>query len=331
MSEAITLRQWTDVVRRARLGRTVKAVAMVLATYADANGSRVFPGVARLSYECEIGYNTAKACLKILRDKGLIKKVGRRGDADVYQLILADDLYLRCEVPAPAQVEVELDRLRKLKRGTYVPNLRPTSRAADSTGEEFCGHIDGPQNSESAAHLTTPQDESAAHLTNNLRPVNRAAKYQEDVTTTTTHSGEDLFAEVLVPGADDRDEDPISPPADVASTPDSVTLPPSTTDTKPVATPGAVTFIAPPEQATEPTPDAEQNPHHCEHGNNRRRCVPCRAAKKGVSTPPAEAAVTMPEPGQTHCEHGLKIALRGDGQRTCFGCRRNLPGKEIKA
>lgn len=199
MSEHTTLRQWTDVVRRARLGRTVKAVALVLATYADADGTRVYPGVARLSYEAEVNYNTAKAALKTLRDAGLIRKVGRKGDADVYRLILAEDLSERCNVPTPAQVDLELAALRGLKRGSYVPrhrddsddlrpvdvaaeevdetNLRPVSRAADS---EVCGPFDG------------PQEESAARLTNNLRPVSRAATTHDRVTKETTHADQDL-------------------------------------------------------------------------------------------------------------------------------------------
>ncbi|WP_426502581.1 hypothetical protein ACPPVO_33715 [Dactylosporangium sp. McL0621] len=48
---SITLRQWLDVVRRARLGRTPKAVALMLATYADNDGRRVFPSVTRLAVD----------------------------------------------------------------------------------------------------------------------------------------------------------------------------------------------------------------------------------------------------------------------------------------
>lgn len=209
MSEHTTLRQWTDVVRRARLGRTVKAVALVLATYADADGTRVYPGLARLSYESEVNYNTAKLALKKLRDAGLIVKVGRRGDADVYRLILAEDLHDRCDVPTPAQVDLELAALRGLKRGSYVPrhadaeedlrpvslaadgnggtNLRPVSRAADS---EVCGLFDG------------PQKESAARLTNNLRPDSRAATTHDRVTEETTHSDADLETVSLGPRGD---------------------------------------------------------------------------------------------------------------------------------
>jgi hypothetical protein len=196
----VTLRQWTDVVRRARLGRTVKAVAMVLATYADADGTRVYPGVARLSYECEMNYNTVKAALKTLRDAGLIVKVGRRGDADVYRLILAADLADRCDVPTPAQVELELNALRGLKRGSYVPrqkdteaeNLRPVPLAADETAPENLRPVSRAADCGICGQSHRPQEKSAACFTNNLRPVPLAATTHDRVTEETTHSDTDL-------------------------------------------------------------------------------------------------------------------------------------------
>src|ERR1051326_2391165 len=93
--EPLTLRQWTDIVRRARLGRTVKSVALMLATYADADGTRVFPGVARVAVDCELSYNVVKASLGDLRTAGLIalvRRAGRAGQADEYRLTIAEDL-----------------------------------------------------------------------------------------------------------------------------------------------------------------------------------------------------------------------------------------------
>ena len=58
--DGATVRQWTDVVRRARLGRTTKLVAFLIANYADSNGTRVFPGIARLSIEAELTYNVVQ-------------------------------------------------------------------------------------------------------------------------------------------------------------------------------------------------------------------------------------------------------------------------------
>ncbi len=107
--------EWVDVVRRARLGRTVKAVAMVTASYANADGTRVFPGIARLAVQCEIDYRTAQRALAVLRKAGLIEVVRRgarrSGKADEYRLILAADLLERCHVPTPAAERVAIERM----------------------------------------------------------------------------------------------------------------------------------------------------------------------------------------------------------------------------
>jgi hypothetical protein len=129
----VTLRQWTDVVRRVRLGRTTKAVALMLATYADNDGSRVFPGVARLAVDCELTYNVVQSALAALRAAGLIevvRKAARRGQADEYRLILAVDILDRVEVLTPAQVAVAAARLAEQRRGRHRPATIAASAAA---------------------------------------------------------------------------------------------------------------------------------------------------------------------------------------------------------
>lgn len=119
---------WVKVVRRARFngvvpgvaGRIVKAVAFALATYADYdNGGDVRPGLARLAVECEIDYRTAKRCLAGIRDLGLVRLVqsgARRGHSDVYQLTLPEELLDRIDVLTPAQVDMEIERIRGAAR-----------------------------------------------------------------------------------------------------------------------------------------------------------------------------------------------------------------------
>lgn len=279
MPEAITLRQWTDVVRRARLGRIVKMVALALATYADADGSRVYPGIARLSYECELSYTGVKKVLRQLRGLGLIEKVGRRGDADVYQLILHEDLLERVNVPTPSEVNAQLDRIRKAWRGTYIPKLRSAEQPAEIDPDDVLRSVDPPADTldsqESAGTSRSPQIPSAGISETSLRASPRTATTQDRDTTTTTHYDEEVSTHVLVPGDPSRTEDQDSPPSS-----------------------------------------------RCQHGNNRRRCVPCRAAKKGVTTPPDQAPVTAPELGPKKCpEHGLKGGTRPDGKPHCTICR----------
>jgi hypothetical protein len=135
VDQPITLRQWVDVMRRARLGRTTKAVALMLATYADNDGTRVFPGVARLSVDCELTYNVVQGALKALRDAGLIqvvRRAARRGRADEYCLILAPDVLDRVDVLTPAQVGTAAVALADRRRGRY----RPTTTAGGVRDEE---------------------------------------------------------------------------------------------------------------------------------------------------------------------------------------------------
>ncbi len=140
--ESVTLRQWTDVVRRARLGRTVKAVALTLATYADNDGTRVFPGVARLAVDCELTYNVVQSALSTLRAAGLITVVrrgSRRGQADEYRLILATDILDRVEVLTPTQVADAASKLAERRRGRHRPAraAAPTDAAPDETHDNL--------------------------------------------------------------------------------------------------------------------------------------------------------------------------------------------------
>ncbi|MFG2042257.1 helix-turn-helix domain-containing protein [Dactylosporangium sp. NPDC048998] len=132
VDQSVTLRQWIDVVRRARLGRTAKSVALMLATYADNDGSRVFPGVARLAVDCELTYNVIQNTLKVLREAGLIevvRRAARRGQADEYRLILAADVLDRIEVLSPARVADAAAKLAAQRRGRYRPAVS-AARAA---------------------------------------------------------------------------------------------------------------------------------------------------------------------------------------------------------
>jgi hypothetical protein len=211
VSQQVTLRQWTDVVRRARLGRTVKAVAMVLATYADSDGTRVFPGIARLSYECELGYNVTQNALAKLRDAqliALVKKASRRGDADEYRLILGEELLERIEVPTPGQVEVAINAIRGAKHGRHKPNLHPTALGADDA-ETADLHPTGMGADERPApngmgSETQPAPNGVVHL--HPTPLGPTAHYLD--TTATAHSDEEVVTTSHGPRASDAEADP---------------------------------------------------------------------------------------------------------------------------
>jgi DNA-binding transcriptional ArsR family regulator len=101
---------WERIVRRARLGAPTKAVALAMATYADRDGSRVYPGVARLAAVTELSERSVRGALKKLRDVGLIERTfsgGHRGVqsfTDVHRLAIPVDLFEVVEMLDPAEL-----------------------------------------------------------------------------------------------------------------------------------------------------------------------------------------------------------------------------------
>lgn len=98
---------WRRIVRRARLGSSVKLVAYALADYANPDGTRIHPGNERLVAVTELGDKTVRRALSALRDYGLIDRVvegskaGRRAIADEYRLTFPDDLMDRVPMLPP--------------------------------------------------------------------------------------------------------------------------------------------------------------------------------------------------------------------------------------
>jgi hypothetical protein len=97
----ITRFDWERLVRRIVMPsnlRSTKLVALMLATYADADGSSIYPGADRLADVCQLGRSTVQASLKWLREDAYlihrhqhgVNKGGRKL-ADVYQLCRPSD------------------------------------------------------------------------------------------------------------------------------------------------------------------------------------------------------------------------------------------------
>lgn len=122
-----TVGAWNAVVRRARIGRERKAAALVVSSYARADGTRIHCGVARLAVDLEVSYSTAKRNLAWLRKVGLIELVRagnrRRKLSDEYRLILGPDVLESIEVLNPAEHNRLTDEYRETNRGR---NPRPS-------------------------------------------------------------------------------------------------------------------------------------------------------------------------------------------------------------
>lgn len=111
---------WTELVRR-----PVKATALAFASYANADGTGIHCGIARLAADCEIGYSTAGRHVRFLRSLGLteVTRPGNRrtGRADEYRLIFAVDLVERLEahgvvLPSPEEYRDLIGQIRETNR-----------------------------------------------------------------------------------------------------------------------------------------------------------------------------------------------------------------------
>lgn len=239
--------EWLDLIRRARLGRTTKLVAVMLALYANEDGSRVFPGLARLAVVCELGYNTVKGCLADLRDRGWIEQVGRqrgRGRADEYRLTVRDGE----DVPTPSQIDLEIEKLRSVKH-----RVRPTKRAVEAADEfavqptaQAVQRVDNSpvqpaaqavrddEPTDRTAHGAGPTDPRTARLTDDVRPAPWAAtNHVPRPTTTPDHPQADLRTAITVSRVPEAVEDPISDDGGKLTTPPTLRLVASNPDPSP--------------------------------------------------------------------------------------------------
>lgn len=200
---------WIDIVRRARLGRTTKGVAFLLATFADNDGSRVFPGVATVSVAAEIDYKTAKRAIAELVKAGLLERIespGRvRGSATVYRLILAEDLLDRIEVLTPAAFELETERKRDANRRTG--NARPRTKPdVQGTAHPVPDGPDGPGTGAPVPPADPGTGNGCPEYGERL-----SAVHNQDLDTTTTSPAEgEIRTAVTGPRASELPEDPFS-------------------------------------------------------------------------------------------------------------------------
>jgi hypothetical protein len=199
---------WIDIVRRAKLGRTVKGVAFLLATYADNDGTRVFPGIATVAVAAEVDYKTAKQALQALVKAGLLERVSslrRRGSGSEYKLILADVLLERTEVLSPAQFELAVETVRDRNRSGTGHRVPRTRRAVRATADPV--QADEPE--ASTGNGVPPTDSSTGRLTPQYGERRSAVHNHYMNTGTTSPTDEEVRTAVTATRAREADEKPI--------------------------------------------------------------------------------------------------------------------------
>jgi len=144
-------------------GSTVTAVALVMATYADPDGTRVYPGDAQVAVALESSLRTVEACRRLLVELGLLTQTDT-GRTRTYRLTLPSDLLDRVEVLTPGQIDLAARRLRDTHRGRKSrPEDPPTDPDGASSGppnETECASggrtLGGPEDARTRP-LTRPQ------------------------------------------------------------------------------------------------------------------------------------------------------------------------------
>ncbi|GGN93894.1 hypothetical protein GCM10010112_82670 [Actinoplanes lobatus] len=148
----VTVREWTDILARIRFGTVkafgktysaarIKLVAYRLANYADSDGTRIRPGIARLAVDLEIEYRTARDVIALLRRLGLIhlEAAGAgRGRADEYRLTLPTDLLDRddLDVWTPTQHTHHTRQLSDRHRGRTTHPRTPIHGPQDGAATD---------------------------------------------------------------------------------------------------------------------------------------------------------------------------------------------------
>jgi hypothetical protein len=143
--QGASVNEWVNVVRRARLHATTKLVALLMASYADPDGTRIYPGVARLVIQSGLGYRTVQREMARLRTAGLTEQMPRkglrRGWSAPYRLILAADLLEKVDVLTPAAEDKAAEDLAGRYRAKH--RREKTSRHSDGVGSQD-GPVDNP-------------------------------------------------------------------------------------------------------------------------------------------------------------------------------------------
>lgn len=101
--------QWTDLVLRMDIPTQRKAVAFALAKFANADGTRVFPGQKKVADMAKLHETNARAHIRALVAVGMLIVVkrggGRNGDPHVYRLTRPADITM-----LPLWLDPEMNR-----------------------------------------------------------------------------------------------------------------------------------------------------------------------------------------------------------------------------
>lgn len=120
--------EWERMLMRITMPKGVRYLALVMATFADPDGTRVRPGVPLLADCTEESPSTVKRSLRFLRDLGLYATVSRgggragSGKTAVYRLTLPVDLIDRGVLKPLPGTKSEVTQVSSQSVGSSVDN-----------------------------------------------------------------------------------------------------------------------------------------------------------------------------------------------------------------
>lgn len=154
--------EWERLVRRIVMPGPHKLMAFVMASYADADGSRVRPGNDVLAAVTDQSEKNVRRIVTALRELGLLRVAARgggrggKGKATEYQLTIPTDLLDRAEVLTPGERPVSPD-IQMSAQNDQPPLDNPESpdtemsaqladvisidRTSDTVTERMTGHF----------------------------------------------------------------------------------------------------------------------------------------------------------------------------------------------
>lgn len=123
---------WERIIRRVQLHHTTKGVALIMASYADGDGTRIRPGVERLARVLCASDKTVRRHVKTLCDLGFLERTkhGNRhsGEVNEYRLTMPADLLGRLPMIDPSEmIQVSLTVMgdRQTNGGRGMSNGHP--------------------------------------------------------------------------------------------------------------------------------------------------------------------------------------------------------------
>jgi hypothetical protein len=179
---------WERLVRRAQLPKPLKFLALVMATYADPDGSRVRPGLPVLSAVTGDSERHVSRLLTALVDSGLLEQVargggrGNRGRASVYRLTIPADLFDRMLLLSPEDLPADSEDIQVSGESCGQPVDEPVDNSVSPDIQ-----VSAESGSENDFHQTsgTTSERLTGHLgsidrTSGCPPTNHIHQPQQD-------------------------------------------------------------------------------------------------------------------------------------------------------